>query len=89
MFTDVVKGGELAVTVANTNHALSLDTAADVIAGLTQFFLVAQKLPAAMEDLLAFDVEKFRLGVTARVDRVRTQRVVVVSTSELDKFFTA
>ena len=70
MFADVVKGGELTTTITNADHALPLDAGADVIAWLAQLLFVAQKLPAAMEDLLAFDVEKFRLGVAARVDRM-------------------
>jgi hypothetical protein len=50
---------------------------------------MAQELPAKMKNLLTLDVDVFRLGVTAGIDRVRTHRDLVVATLELVKLLMA
>ena len=86
MFADVVVGAQVAVTIAYRDDALSFDTQGHVTAGSSQFFLVTDELPAAMENLFAFDLQETRIEVATRIDRMGTNRGAVVAALEVGKF---
>jgi hypothetical protein len=56
----------------------AFDAEGDIAAGLAQFFLVAQELPAAMKYLFALDLQELWVEVALRIDRMGTNRYFIV-----------
>ena len=76
--TDVVEAAQFPILVTRDENTLALNIGGHVASGLAQFFLVAQKLPASVENLFPLDLEKTGIEVAVAVDRTRTRSYRVV-----------
>jgi len=70
VLADVVESSQLAAFVSAGEDALSLDLGGNITSGLSQFFLMTEKLPAFVENLLALEIKKTLMLVTVGMQRM-------------------
>jgi len=86
VLADVVVCAKFAISIPQRDDGLALNIHRDKTARLAKFLFVAQELPAAMKNLLPFDLEKPRIGITASINRMGTDRYWVVFPENFVKF---
>ena len=64
VLADVIERPQLAGFISAGEDALSFDVGGNIALGLGEFFLMTEKLPAFVEDLLAFEIKKTLMLVT-------------------------
>ena len=71
VLTDVVERSQFAAFVSGGKYALSFDLGGNITSGLSKVFLMTQKQPAFVENLLALEIKKMPMLVTVGMQRVR------------------
>ena len=70
VLADVVERSQFAVFISAGEDALAFDLGGNITSGLSQFFLMTEKLPAFVENLLALEIKKTLMLVTVGMQRM-------------------
>ena len=86
VLTNVVEGAQLTICTTYCKNAPALNVTGNVTAGFAKFFLVAEKLPGFVKNLLAFDAQKPRIDITVAMNRTGSSRIHVIAATNVINF---
>ena len=70
VLADVIERPQFAGFISAGEDALSLNLGGNITSRLSKFFLMTEKLPAFVEDLLALEIKKMLILVTVGMQRM-------------------